>query len=166
MKKKLYLVVIGVAVVSFAVAFVSASALPSTPLYTVRMEQASSKMGFLPTAVNEFDYTTESGYTLSFNISGGHGSVLRGTDATCFPTCSTCPYTCDETCPATCPNTCPDTCPATCVNTCPDTCDYTCPATCVTCPGICTYVQTCRYTCPETCPNTCSTCAPECAPQP
>lgn len=166
MNKKLYLVVISAAVVSFAVVCASASALPSTPLYTLRMERASSKMNFLPTAVNEFNYTTESGYTLGFNISGGGGSALRGTDATCFPTCSTCPYTCDETCPATCPNTCPNTCPATCPDTCPDTCDYTCPDTCVTCPP-CTNIQTCRYTCLETCPNTCDTCAsPPCPPIP
>lgn len=161
-RKQIYLVVVSAAIVSLVVACVSASSLPNTPLYTLRMEQTSSKMNFLPTAMNEFTYTAEAGYTLGCDVSGGRGAILRGTDATCHPTCSTCPLTCDETCPDTCENTCPYTCDDP---TCPDTCPVTC-STCQTCPyTVCTCYGSCYGSCVPTCKLTCASCDPECEPQ-
>ena len=162
-RKQIYLVVTSAVVVSLAVASVSASSSYNSPLYRLRMEQASSKMNFLPSAANGFTYTTENGFILNCSVGNccGKGIVLLGTDATCFPTClETCPNTCD-TC-STCDYTCPATCPVTC-----STCyGYTCDAT--SCQYTCTPV-TCQYTCYtclETCPNTCDTCDPLCGPQP
>ncbi len=133
----------------------------NTPLYMFRMEQASSKMNFLPTAINCFDYTTEKGYTLNCNIGRycNNMGVLYDTgystcpDETCehcltYPPGVTCPNTSCATCASTCPNTCKSTCPNTCKSTCPNTCPYTCPNTCATCPATC---ATCDYTC---CVNT------------
>ena len=110
MNKKLYLALIGAAIVSLAVASVSARASPSTPLYAVRMEQASSEMNFLPTAVTSYNFATENGYTLNCSAQGYHGNtVLLETEITCEgdPTCqSTCPQTWLHTCMETCSNTC------------------------------------------------------------
>ncbi|MBU7027737.1 MAG: hypothetical protein HXS48_12445 [Theionarchaea archaeon] len=106
--KKTQKIVIGVSVVvaSFAMAAVTASLrTQNTPLYIYRMEQASSKMNFLPTEMNSFTYKTEKGYTLDYNIPKGYGGnaepvggcTLHAT--TCVNTCpDTCPWTCQETC--------------------------------------------------------------------
>lgn len=65
--------VISVAIASLVITYVAASTGTSyTPLYTFRMEQASSKMNFLPTEVNEFIYGAEKGHTL------GPGARRRG----------------------------------------------------------------------------------------
>lgn len=160
MKKKWSFAVIGVVAVLFAVTFTTASSLAGTPLYTVRMEQHSNNMNFLPTAVHGFTYTTENGYTLDYDVPKYCGGVVPlGTDATCFPTClNTCPNTCDETCPNTCDYTC---------DTCEETCPFTCPITCwVSCYGTC-FGETCDFceptsydTCtgPQTCVRTCYPC--------
>jgi hypothetical protein len=126
----------------------------NTPLYTVRMEQQSSKMGFLPTAVNVFAYTAEKGCILDYSAGKICGAVPLSTTPydtycetcgpeTCEGTCETCEETCEETCYPTCADTCPQTCP--------DTCN-TCHASCFTCnPPTC--VLTCGSTCKETrCP--------------
>jgi hypothetical protein len=168
--------VVACAVVVCAAAFVTASSLTSTPLYTIRMEQVSHKMGFLPTAVNGFTYTTESGYTVNYGVSG-HGNAeplmthQADTFCTCFPWCETSEYTCESqpTCMITCntcinptcpPVTCFSTCQGgtctdpTCPATCPNTCEDTCPNTCSTCSG---------WTCdPTGCQNTCYTCGITC----
>jgi hypothetical protein len=155
--------------ISAAIAFCAVTAVAASPkskvnapLYTFRMEQASSNMNFLPTAMNGFEYTTEEGYTLDCNTGGccNNSGVIYGTGY----------YTCpDETCehcltyyPAqTCEFTCHETCPITCHMTCPITCEYTCPYTCkLTCADTCPY--TCEPTCPETCLVTCATCNPTC----
>ncbi|MGC1123180.1 MAG: hypothetical protein WBA22_19015 [Candidatus Methanofastidiosia archaeon] len=176
-KKKMSIAAMGIVVALVAAMSATVSPLMSatvsplmsdTPLFTLRMEQASSKMSFLPTAVNDFTYNTENGYTLNSCATGYcGGAVLRGTDATCFHTCmgetcetcySTCPDTCWSTCPNTCPNTCSATCPNTCFSTCPITCDdATCPQTCNTCSGqTCEGGSTCDQTsCGPTCINTC-----------
>ncbi len=166
-KRKMSLALIGVVAVSLAVVFATAGSLMAdTPLYIFRMEQASSKMNFLPTTVNGFAYNTENGYTVGYNVgkySGGAG--LLGTDATCHPTCEG--WTCD---PTSCQNTCDDTCPATC----PYTCPATCPSTCSTCGGWTCDPTGCHVTCPAgscsaTCSDTCGhTCAGEtmCEPHP
>lgn len=171
-KQKLmsYIVVIAVSAL-LAVTAVTASAWrPShTPLYTMRMEQASSEMNFLSTARNSFAYTTGRGYELNCNVAGYCGAGPAGEVSvsgpciqtecyTCWPTCvstcstcvSTCPSTCSSTCGNTCGNTCDDsTCGNTCPNTCGSTCGNTCPSTCVsTC-------VTCVYTCWGTCAATC-----------
>ena len=167
MNKKMSVAVMGAVAVSVVVVFVSASPLMAdTPLYTLRMEQHSSKMSFLPTAVNGFTYITEGGHTVSCDVAGYCGGVLRGTDATCHPTCDgwTCDQTgCQSTCDETCPNTCSATCPATCPNTCSTcqgqgfTCDDTsCQDTCEQ--GTCS--PTCPYTCGHTCGNTCGATCP------
>ena len=140
-KKRALTALIGVAVISLVITSVAASPKISgnTPLYAFRMEQASSKMNFLPTAVNGFVYTAEEGYNFNYSATGCCGDVkpLDTSDATptcaltCYPTsCTcwqTCPYTCAATCPVTCDDpTCPNTCPVTCVPTCTDSCYQSC----------------------------------------
>lgn len=158
----------GGALVLFAVACVAASSsVAHTPLYNLRMEQVSSEMNFLPTAVSGFFYTTEKGFTVGSTITGACcGAVPMGTDATCFQSCSTCDTcgTCYSTCPPTCSYTCDDpTCAYTCWSTCDDpTCAETCTGS--TCGG-----QTCIPSCGSTCGYTCvgfQTCPPGCTPYP
>jgi hypothetical protein len=159
---KMPVAVIMLAVMCLAVTTIVANSTPSsTPLYIFRMEQVSSKMNFLPTGKNEFTYTTERNYTLTYEIVSKYGAKpLEFTIDTCEPcetAASTCEITC-QTCPSTCGNTCPDTCASTCGNTCPSTCEYTCPNTCsktCNCPAT---LETCESTCPYTCPHTCANC--------
>jgi hypothetical protein len=69
-KSKKSLVVISVAITFCTVTFATASSLTlNTPLYIVRMEQASSEMNFLPTEVNGFTYTAVKGCELTYDIS-------------------------------------------------------------------------------------------------
>ena len=162
-----------------AVAAVSADPSPaSTPLYTLRMEQHSSELNFLPTEVNDFTYTTGDGFTLNCDVSttcctdvqplstapGGTFCFTCPPECdtsewtchgnyTCYYTCEGHGYTCDQTsCQETC-STCEGwTCDATgCQSTC-STCDQpTCPDTCWdTCDD-----PTCPYTCEHTCRYTC-----------
>jgi hypothetical protein len=115
MSKKLHLVLIGAAVVFLAMACVSARTSPSTPLYTMRMEQASSEMNFLPTAVESYNYTAESGYSLNCTVTEYRGGATPlGTEFTCGGD------TCQPTCLPTCRPTCWDTCPKTCVTCAPE----------------------------------------------
>ena len=171
MDKKLSLVIISVGIAVCITAVVTASQYTvDTPLYTVRMEKASSKMNFLPTAVRGFMYTTEKGYILNC----GSSKCLEGVQPldtgvwTCYySTCggSTCYLTCPESClgtcnDPTCPDTCPDTCNPTCdLITCRISCGFTCWETCwETCPITCddpTCGDTCGDTCEDTCPATC-----------
>ncbi len=137
----------------------AASSLTNTPLYTVRMEQQSSKMHFLPSAVNEFAYATEKGCTLNYTAGKEcSGAVLLST--TPYNTyCETCgPETCEGTC-----ETCEETCEETCYPTCADTCPQTCPNTCKTCHASCFTCNppTCVVTCGDTCKETrCPPCPP------
>ncbi len=151
---KITLAVTGMVLVLLAVTCVSASPWrSSTPLYTFRMEQASSKMNFLPTGMNAFTYTTQGGYDLNYKAAGCCiGAEIMITGVTCYDSCGgTCEYTCWDTCVSTCPNTCVSTCPNTCVSTCPNTCVSTC--------------NTCSYTCWDTCGLTCRyTCTKPCIP--
>lgn len=135
-------------VAALLVVTVTASALPShTPLYTFRMEQMSSEKNFLPTEVNGFTYTTESGITLTYEAAAYCNTVI--------PLVSGGVNTC-ETCPGhiTCYNTCPETCgEPSCWGTCfGNTCSTCTQPTCETC-------ETCS-TCP-TSASTCSTCKPQ-----
>lgn len=143
-KQKMSIAAVGVALVLFAVTAVAASAWTlNTPLYMVRMEKASNKMNFLPTAVTEFTYTTEKGYNLDYCVAGSCGVTPLATTpiSTCdtCDTCWTCPFTvctclvsCGGTCPETCPNTCEYTCDdPTCYDTCEQTCRYTCEKPCI-----------------------------------
>ena len=150
-KKQTSIVVLSIATL-IAVACVTASSWGgSTPLYTIRMEQASSKMNFLPTAMNAFTYTADNGSLLNCEPAAYCGN--------CIPLVSGGVNTC-ETCPGhyTCYNTCPDTCEPSCEGTCFEpTCSSTCPVTCETCTQpTCETCETCS-TC-VTCPYTCSTC--------
>jgi hypothetical protein len=148
-KKTVFIMVLSATAVLFAITAATAyNRTATTPLYTIRMEQVSSKMNFLPTAVNEFTYSAEKGYTLDCSIQG-YGGVQPLKPPTESPPCETW-----ETCDPTCPNTCIDTCPNTCPNTC-ETCPLTCPLTCLaTCPNTC--AATCPITCDgPTCPSTC-----------
>jgi hypothetical protein len=116
-RKMICLVVVSTVVVSLA-ACVSGSSSRNTPLYTLRMEQASSEMNFLPTGVNSFTYAAEKGYTITCNAGVcGHALHIESTsEPTCIlPTCDfTCQYTCAQTsCQTTC-YTCLETCPKTC----------------------------------------------------
>lgn len=148
-------VVIGIGIM--CAALMTATTSPHTPLYTVRMEQESNKMNFLPTEVNQFTYTAENGCTVLYEVS------LCGVHPLEEPTVpETCPNTCDDetcygpTCPETSCNTC-STCSSTC-NTCTqptcETCEETCPYTCSTCSSTCW--NTCSgYTCKDTCEIDC-----------
>lgn len=133
--QKMGIAVMSVALALLAITFVTAHSLALiTPLYTVRMEQASNKMHFLPAAVNHFTYTTEKGNTLNCDVTGccdaepfirtdGPWETCLGSCGTCVAsqecgTCSTC-STCSTQCGQnTCGYTCPETC-ATCVFGCP-----------------------------------------------
>lgn len=90
----------------------------STPLYTYRMEQVSSKMGFLPTTTNGFTYMAENGYTV---YNGGGCTVISDSPANTW-------YTCEKTCGYTCPDSCMATCLISCAGyTCtPTVCQQTC----------------------------------------
>jgi hypothetical protein len=142
--KILIAVVCGVGFLCAVVAVTASNLTSSTPLYTFRMEQASSKMSFLPTERNEIVYTTEPGHT--FNSAGHHVYPLEEPTVpvtcpdTCEETCSTCYYTCEgNTCEGTCYSTCPNTC-STCEPTCEQpSCWNTCSSTCSTCKPCSTY---------------------------
>jgi hypothetical protein len=156
------ILVIAIVIVSLSVTTTANSPF-FTPLYTVRMEQQSSEMNFLPSAMNGFTYNAEKGCTLHQATANYCSTHLRGTFDTCgecttieitcytcWNTClNTCENTCWSTCPNTCPNTCWDTCPNTCENTCQDTCWNTCWNTCeYTCEGPeCTTIEITCYTC-------------------
>lgn len=129
-KKVVLISVIGIAVVSVAAGVTATSQGLNTPLYTVRMEQASTKMNFLPTEMNEFVYTAEKGYTVDYDLQIYEYTGLFIGGVTCQHTC---PYTCEQTCPAICPDT---------VYTCKG---HLCPQT---------YWNTCWQTCPVICPDT------------
>ena len=162
-KKILVIAVVSMVLASFAVTAVAASSKTSSsptvnvPLYTVRMEQASSEMNFLPTEKHNFAYNTEKGCTLNYCVADNCNSAVplhTSSQNTCYGY-----VTCEGS--ATCWQTCYGythggyTCFATCYNwwTCtPATCHYSCGAyTCVA-------VFTCMGTCVQTCPETCETC--------
>jgi hypothetical protein len=135
-----------------AITVVTADSSTHTPLYTVRMEQASSKMNFLPIKQNTFTYSTEQGCFLNYDVTenGEPSPVPTGYPDTCWPQCTTIEATCEDTCPDTCYDTCPTGCstfPPTCMETCPETCYDTCEPTCE------------EETCPATCYDTCTTCS-------
>ena len=116
--------IVASAVVACLGACVSASSSCNTPLYTVRMEQVSSRMNFLPPGVNNFIYTAEKGYILTHDTGVVHALHTETTsELTCIiPTCD---FTCQNTCAQT---SCQTTC-YTCLETCPRTCD-TCTPMC------------------------------------
>lgn len=156
-QKLMSLAVVSAALVLLAVTAVTANPRTAfnTPLYTYRMEQASSNNKFLSTSASNFAYSAEKGYALDYSnfleCSGG-GDVQPLKPLTCMTcdeeicvgpticngTCSTCQG--QSTCCYTCGNTCVSTC-HTCVSTCSQTCVYTC-STCV---------STCWNTCTATC---------------
>jgi hypothetical protein len=152
-RKKMLIAVTNMALVFLVATFVTAHPSTSnTPLYTLRMEQASSRMNFLPTTMNNFTYITEQGYEANYDVLGCCGGIepLDTGVWTCYY--STCGGpTCWLTCPASCYGTCYDpTCPATC----PYTCGYSCGGTCYTCEETCeeTCEKSCEYTsCPRDC---------------
>ena len=163
--QKVFLAVVSIAILCATATVTASSKISGTPLYTFRMEQVSSKMNFLPTAMNEVVYTARNGYTLDCGIFGGYcdvGPFKVPAGGTCSETC---PETCEDTCPLTRCLPCNDTYGDTCPNTC-ETCPLTCPATCLAftncLPCNDTYGDTCPDTC-ETCYNTCpATCAATC----
>jgi hypothetical protein len=64
--QKIPMAVIGVVVTTFAISAVTASpGTLNTPLYTFRMEEASSEMNFLPKEQSPLVYTTGEGYHLN-----------------------------------------------------------------------------------------------------
>jgi hypothetical protein len=118
-KKQKIVVAIFSVTVSF-LAIVAVTAAPwslKTPLYRYRMEQASSKMNFLPFTMNDFSYITETGYSMNYEIEKDYDrSPLKP-----WTEIETCPFTCDDdTCFGyTCPVTCEPTCMQyTCENSC------------------------------------------------
>ncbi len=139
MHRKWSLAVIGAAVTLLAVTCVTAASWSDTPLYTLRMEQASSEMNFLPVERSGFTYTAEKGCSLDYD-GAGCCFVKPLEEPTYWETCSTCESTCEGgTCEGTCYSTCPNTC-ATCEPTCEqNTCWNTCDSTCSTCKPCSTY---------------------------
>lgn len=125
MDKKVPLVV---SLLMLAVSVGSANFSLDTPLYTYRMEQASSKMHFLPTEQSTFKYTTEQGRIIESVI---EYCTVNPVDIPPTNEQNPCEWTV-ETCPQTCVYTCPNTC---------DTCD-TCWSTCETCYASC-HIVTC-----------------------
>ena len=125
MDRTMLCAVVCIGIMSLAAAVTASPRMSNTPLYTVRMEQASSNMHFLPTTVNDFTYTAENKYTLHYDIFlDGHMDMVRDvpdTESTCYG------WTCFQTCTSTCPYTC-----YTCPNTCQHTCQITCWAGCYT----------------------------------
>lgn len=116
MNKKVVFVGISLLVTLFVATGVYASNMTfATPLFTLRMEQQSHEMNFLPTEINEFTYTAEMGHTLSYDAGCCNVSPL---DIEPTNEQNLCEYTVDTSCPDTCLSTCPDTC----VDTCPSTC--------------------------------------------
>ena len=151
-RKKALLIVAGAAITLLAITAVTASPrLSSTPLYTFRMEQASSNMNFLPTEQNQFVYTAESGYSLNYPINcsccGGPVPLKPLTCNTCDEQMCEEPTECFGTCYSTCPGTCGTTCQGSTCDTCSgDTCDATsCQNTCSTCNQYTCYFWTCIY---------------------
>lgn len=165
-KKKASIAVIGVAIALVAATFVTASPriLLNTPLYTMRMEQASNKMNFFPTEKGGFTYNAETKSTLNYDV-GICYDVVEPPEPTPVPdTCEECrsvSYTCQWD---TCFQTCANTCLSTCYYTCADTCVYTCDTCVETCWNTCVYTcNTCVYTCNSTCMDTCGeTCGETC----
>jgi len=138
MDRKWSLAVFSIGITLLAVTCATASSWSSTPLYTFRMEQASSQMNFLPVERSGFTYTAEKGYSLNYGAGCCFVNPLE--EPTYWETCSTCEYTCEGgTCEGTCYSTCPNTC-ATCEPTCEqNTCWNTCDSTCSTCKPCSTY---------------------------
>ncbi len=135
MQRRILAAALGTFLIMLAISTLVASSQVNTPLYALRMEQASSKMNFLPTEMNGFTYSTEQGYIFDYGAQGCCGGATPNlvTFRTCDGTCTepTCPDTCRLTCDdPTCANTCPATCPLTC-----DTCDQTCASCEETCSG-------------------------------
>ena len=147
-RKRMSIAVLIVGIAILAATFVTASSWTfPTPLYTFRMEQASSKMNFLPSAMNDFVYSTEKGCTLNSDAQGCcNGSVPLSTspETACTPPCE--PTEAGNTCGNTCPNTSCNTCWSTCPNTCPWTCEWTC-LTCYSTCCTCKYCDTTEDTC-------------------
>lgn len=145
-RKKTLVALISISLAFFAIAAVNARLPLNTPLYTIRMEQASSQMNFLPTEMNIFTYTTEKGFELNYDVSGSFCNVdpLGTGKWTCYDsTCGTCDLpSCEggNTCELTCPATCVATCGSSCGGTCWPTCEWTCNQW--TCDG-----STCDYPC-------------------
>lgn len=153
-------IVIGALFVVCAAVVTAPAPVCDTPLYTVRMEQVSNNMHFLPTEVTPFVYTAERGCTVTGTVVTYCSGQPLSTGSTFCPTCEpqdTCSGTCEscqQTC-GTCWLTCPETCDLTCFYTCWPTCGSTCPNTCSTCEETCS-------TCPLTCRMTCNTCYETC----
>ena len=151
MKRNRMLYTIGVTI-AFLVVAVTASASPShTPLYTYRMEQVSSEKNFLPTAVNGFLYTAESGSTITYEV-GAYCNTVTPLVSGGVNTCETCPghYTCSNTCPETCGE---PSCWGTCFEPTCSTCTQPTCETCSTCPTSTSTCNTCKPQ--ETCWDTC-----------
>ncbi|MBU7028275.1 MAG: hypothetical protein HXS48_15190 [Theionarchaea archaeon] len=80
---RISVVVIGMAVLTVLASVAMASQqVTDTPLYTYRIEQASSKMNFLVTERNVYSYTAESGYELNYGTIRGWGFICRIDDET------------------------------------------------------------------------------------
>lgn len=153
--KRMHLVLLvgSIAIIGASITVATASTSVATPLFTFRMQQASSSMKFLPTTASGFIYNTASGYTLDYTCSGAIcGNRILATQPinTCSPDCTQQGDTCSSTCPDTCYSTCSgSTCSPTCPNTCPNTCPYTCDDP--TCPASCYGCQTHSPSCSRTC---------------
>lgn len=161
--KMLGVVLSTASVLLVATTIMASSWTQNTPLYAFRMQQMSSEMNFLPTAVSGFVYTAYGGCILNCDALGEHCSTGYGgvpADESVEEACQG-PETLNggETCSYTICSTCENTC-ITCAGqeTCDGgpTCELTCPRTCLTC------YETCRITCFYPCPATTDTCDPTC----
>lgn len=75
----------------------ASSGVTHTPLHTIRMEQVSSDMNFLPVEMNDFTYTTGQGCTIVCDTGqSSNGAYLFDTGTCCMVTCDfvTCELPC------------------------------------------------------------------------
>lgn len=130
MNVKILASAIGIVLVFFVAVYTTAATLTEsdTPLYTVRMEQISSKMKFFPTEMNNFIYTAKGVCALNCDVLGCSSSEpLSLTEFTCDLACPTEHDTCDG---RTCDGTCWEP-------TCQIECAWTWAPTCISCHVYC-----------------------------
>jgi hypothetical protein len=81
-RKKLMVVALVAATALIIATTVSASSFAGSPLFSLRMEQQSSKMNFLPTEIKGFTYAAESKSCLTLDMSLCCNAVPLGPEPT------------------------------------------------------------------------------------
>jgi hypothetical protein len=79
---KMSLAIIGIVTILAINVVIASPQTSHTPLYTFRMEQASSEMNFLLKEKSTFIYTAEDGYQLNTNVPSGYYDDLESLPVT------------------------------------------------------------------------------------